>query len=301
MQIGHRNIWLNEQSHWFSWVLSVESARKHYSELVLITDRDGARVLVDEIGLPFTEVTTELDALDDADCGWWAIGKLHAYRAQRRPFVHIDSDVFLWQRLPAILEYAPVFAQSPELLSDYDIYEPARIHRLLQSHDGSIPPEFTWYLSRAFQVAACCGILGGNDVEFIRYYAGLAIDVALNPRNRSAWMQEGDIGRHIPLIEQYLLCACVEYQQVQPVPVYPGVRIEYMFPNASFERAAEVGYTHLLSDAKRHRDVIERLERVVRRDYPEYYSRCMEVSRRGRRPAPRIDHDDAGQGRHEGR
>jgi hypothetical protein len=82
----------------------------------LVTDDAGARMLVDGLGLQFTRVSTELNALAKHDPDWWNLGKIHAYHLQMEPFVHIDSDVFLWKRLPPRLEHADVFAQNPNMI-----------------------------------------------------------------------------------------------------------------------------------------------------------------------------------------
>src|SRR5687767_1744547 len=121
----HHRVWASPRHHLFSWVLSVRTAVRHYGPAVLYTDTAGAKLLVDRIGLEFDEVHTDLDALDAVDEGWWALGKLYAYRAQREPFVHIDSDVFLWQRLPPQLEQAPLLAQNPEpFVAGQSYYQP---------------------------------------------------------------------------------------------------------------------------------------------------------------------------------
>ena len=62
------------------------------------------------------------------------------------PFVHIDSDVFLWNRLPAHLTDAPVLTQNPEYhqRADYGIDE---IDATLHEADGWLPVE--WRLGRA--------------------------------------------------------------------------------------------------------------------------------------------------------
>ena len=78
-------------------------------------------LLVDQLGLPFSEVSTELERLRDVDPGWWAtLGKLVAYSIQDRPFVHLDSDVFLWKGLPHHLLNSPVFTQNPEGFHHHD-------------------------------------------------------------------------------------------------------------------------------------------------------------------------------------
>ena len=52
---------------------------------------------------------------------------LVAYQMQTVPFVHLDSDVFLWQRLPGYIEAAPVLAQHPEIHApDQGVLSPGR-------------------------------------------------------------------------------------------------------------------------------------------------------------------------------
>jgi hypothetical protein len=270
-------IWLHERSHWLSWVLSVETARRHYPEVALVTDREGARVLVEEIGLRFTEVSTELDALDGVETRWWAIGKLFAHRAQRAPYVHVDADAYLWNRLPAIVEHAPVLAQSPEPVIG-PFYDPWRLHDQLERMAGGAPEAWTWYLRHGRQIAACCGIVGGQDVGLLRSYAELAIDVALSPRYRAVWKSHGT-ETHMVTIEQYLLPACVAHRRAKRGGGR-DVYLQYLFPSASFDRAKEVGYTHVIGYAKWNPKANARVEEVVRRDYPALYRRCIDYSER---------------------
>ena len=112
--LSSRTAWASEFHHLLSWVLSVDKACEHYSPSALYTDSAGAGLLVDRIGLCFDELHVVFDRLEAYDPGWWAAGKLCAYREQTEPFVHIDNDVFLWKPLPEVVTSAPVFAQNPE-------------------------------------------------------------------------------------------------------------------------------------------------------------------------------------------
>src|SRR5450432_369119 len=107
-------VWREPIHHLLAWGLSHRLARQHYPETVLITDNAGKRLLVDQLGLELTHVSTELERLQSVDPGWWALGKLVAYGLQDQPFVHLDTDVFLWKPLPPRLVSAPVFSQCPE-------------------------------------------------------------------------------------------------------------------------------------------------------------------------------------------
>jgi hypothetical protein len=275
---GHR--WLHERSHWLSWVLSVETARRHYPDVALVADTEGAHILLEELGLAFTHVSTELDALHDVDPRWWAIGKLYAYRAQPEPFVHIDADAFLWKRLPAIVENAPILAQSPEAAIDHEhYYQSDRLAERFAEQVGHVPEPWRWYLERGCQTAACCGIMGGNDLATVKAYADLALHVALDPAYRAVWRGE-DLQIHMMFIEQYLLSATVEHRRAHRGKADRDVWIQYLFPSANFERAEEVGFTHVIAGAKRNRSVLERIEEVVRREYPAQYKRCLAFAER---------------------
>jgi hypothetical protein len=279
--------WLHERGHWLSWILSVETARRHYAEVALVADSAAAHILTEELGLSFNHVSTELDALAGVDPHWWAIGKLYAYRAQREPFVHIDADVFLWKRLPAIVEYAPILAQSPEAVFDNSLYQPERLAQRFEAKMGAVPEPWRWYLARGYQTAACCGIMGANDIECVQAYTELALNIALDPRHQAIWEGE-DLQQHMLFIEQYLLNATVEYRRAHRTGGN-DVRIQYLFPSGSFERAEEAGYTHLIAGAKRNAALLDRLEEVVRRDYPLHYRRCLDfLARRTSKSASQL-------------
>jgi Family of unknown function (DUF6734) len=211
--------WLSERHHLLAWLLSFETARTFYPLTTLVTDDEGARLLVDGLELEFGSVSTALNRLSNHDPALWMLGKLYAYRAQAEPFAHLDTDIFLWKRLPAHIETAPVFAQCPEpFVIGQSYYKPDEVRRALlttQQMPGWIPMEWEWSLSFGSpQPAACCGVLGGRHVDFIRYYAEGAIRLVEDPRNQAGWASLG-WAAHNTLIEQYHL-GCLRRLSSQP-------------------------------------------------------------------------------------
>ena len=279
----HRQlIWFSETHHLLAWILSWETARQHYPDTQLVTDEAGARMLIDGLGLEFTSVSTELDALEADDPDWWALGKLWAYRSQTQPFIHLDSDVFLWKPLPQPVISAPVFAQNPEpfIFGDRDAwYHPEIFDANVKRMNGWLPPEWNWYVDHRLTQAFCCGILGGNQVAFINHYADMALQIATHPRNQAVFSQMNDISANFVLIEQYFLAACVEYHQQLANSPFDGVEIQCLFRSLEDAltpaRASEAGYTHLLGEAKRNGEIAQRLENRVAHDYPTQYNRCL--------------------------
>ncbi|HEY9878636.1 MAG TPA: DUF6734 family protein [Leptolyngbyaceae cyanobacterium] len=284
-QAHRQTLWFTEKHHLLAWILSLETARKHYPETALITDDAGARMLVDGLGLEFDSVSTELNTLHDQDPDWWILGKLWAYRSQSYPFVHIDSDVFLWKALPEDLDTAPVFTQNPEyfLFGHHNAtcwwYRPEIFNARVKGTEGWLPDEWYWAIAHRYSQAYCCGIFGGNQIDFIRHYADLALQMATHARNQVAFAQMDNKPGDSLLIEQYLLAACIAYHQQDSESRFQTVTMQCLFesPEAAFssEQPERLGYTHLIGNAKHDAAIAKRLEQRVANDYPEQYERCL--------------------------
>lgn len=283
--------WREPRHHLLAWGLSLRLASSHYPETVLITDSPGKALLVDALGLSFTHVSTELDRLCDEYSGWWTLGKLVAYSLQDKPFVHLDTDVFLWRPLSEKMISAPVLAQYPEHYHRTDQRcGPRVIEDAFARYSLSLPAEWEW--SRSHQVRrfreANCGILGGQNAAFIQHYARLALDLVLNPRHSPAWASIPGRDALNTIVEQFFLLACLDFHRFNPDSPFRGVCIKYLFPSLddAFNPAwaARLGLTHLLAEAKMNVDVTSRLEQRVHAEDPEFYRRCVRVSRIPSRP-----------------
>jgi hypothetical protein len=288
--------WREPVHHLLAWGLSLRLARAHYPETVLITDSPGKALLVGRLGLSFTHVSTELDRLDNVSPGWWALGKLMAYSLQDKPFVHLDTDVFLWQPLPERITSAPVLAQHPENYHLADEQSGPRIVETAFARAGlRLPAEWEWSRShdgRRFREANC-GIMGGTDTGFIQCYARLAMDLVLNPKHRAAWAAIDDTGGLATTIEQFLLPACLDFHRFNPASPHRGICLRYLFPStsAAFDpvHAARLGYTHLLAEAKQDARVTARLEQRVRREDAAFYRRCTRIARSAKGAMPCLE------------
>lgn len=280
-QTDRKSFWFSEKHHLLSWILSFEKACQHYPETVLITDDDGAHMLVDGLGLEFETVSTELNVLATKDIDWWVSGKLYAYRSQTQPFIHLDSDVYLWKPLPDRVTSTPIFAQNSEYFpfgDSHSWYRPEILTEKLNSHQGWLPKEWSFYVGNRRNEAISCGILGGNQLDFIRYYADTAIRLIESPDNQLG-LSFLDKQMDSVLIEQYFLAVCLAYHQKEKTSQYHDIDIQYLFasPADAFtpHKAKEVGYTHLIAGSKRNKVLVDRLERRVAKDYPDRYQRCL--------------------------
>jgi hypothetical protein len=272
--------WPDERYHMLSWILSLQTSRRFFDPVCLVTDQAGKRMLVDDLGLRFDEVSTELDVLDDHDPSIWALGKLYAYRAQTEPFMHIDNDVYWWKPPPPALLDAPVFAVYPEH-TRYGTwpYLIGSLRTIVAAADGWLPAELDAFVPvGGIARAENCGIVGGQRVDFIQHYADQAIKLIEHPRNQPAWAVRRTLHDDMVIFEQHMLSACLDYYQSRPGLGFDGVAIRYLFNDFwdAQARADDVGFTHLLSYTKRLDANVVRVEARVARDYPELYARCIE-------------------------
>ena len=285
--------WTSPTHHLLSWVLSLQVARPHFETTMLVTDAEGARLLIDGLGLPFDHVSTELDSLHNLDSRWWVLGKLLAYSMQEQPFVHIDNDVYLWEPLPPRILTADILGQNLERFEfDRDSwYKPQRLNQFIQRANGWVPKEWAWYAGERGETAVCCGIFGGQNIDFVRQYADTALEFATHPRNASAWLELRDLADHCVLLEQYLLNAMLTYHnrhasestQVElrclfdsvSDGVVVGAHSDAMGSQSEF---VGVGYTHLMGSLKKNPRTADQLERIVRRDCPEHFDRCVKYA-----------------------
>jgi hypothetical protein len=276
--------WGSPFHHFLAWGLSLRLARAHYPETLLVTDTPGRALLADALGLPFGSVSTALDQLADADPALWAVGKLVAYSLQDAPFVHIDGDVFLWRPLPAAVAGAPAFAQHPEEFPAGKHGGPRDVEEAFARAGLGLPAEWTWARSLSADRfrEANHGFFGVLDEAFARYYARLALGLALNRAHADAWASIPHRGAVNATIEQFLFAACADFHRFAPASPHRGLRVRYLFPSAEQAydpaRARQQGYTHLLGDAKRHPATLARLAARVRDEDPVFYARCAAVS-----------------------
>jgi hypothetical protein len=276
-----RMVWgdgvIGERRHKLAWVLSVMLARQHYPNTELVTDDAGARLLVDELGLPFSHVSTALNDLAQANPQWWSLGKLYAFGLQASPFVHLDNDVFLWKRLPKTLEQAEAFAQHPYSFSQDHLKRVAA--RATHIANSWLPAELNWYANAETPtLGAAAGIVGGCHIDFIRHYAHAALKLLAHVPNRAVWGQFPDTLLNLIMAEECLLAACAAFHSQRSGSPFNGVQLRFLFAShaAAFDRNEQVqaGYTHCCGDQKQQPILAARIEQRVREDYPTWYARC---------------------------
>ena len=109
--------WNLPEYHLMSWALSCITLSRYADEVVLYTDMEGKKILVEQLGLPYTDVVVYENITCPAK--HWAYPKIVTYSLQKEPFLHVDGDVYLSKPLSLAICDAPLIAQNKEIGTGY--------------------------------------------------------------------------------------------------------------------------------------------------------------------------------------
>lgn len=264
--------WLSPLDHYLSWILSCNLLRKQYNHVSLVTDQQGYHILVEELGLPYTEVDTCLDSLVEYKSHLWALAKIKAYSIQREPFIHVDGDVFIWEPIDIPLEGNDIIVQNRESISDYYRTMWKSIKPIIKD----IPILLRPFDQKRNGGAYNMGIFGGKDISFIKEYCKESfkfVDKNIIEMNRLE-----DININI-FFEQVLLYEITKKKK-KNVATYIKEDIgdnQYINFGNFDEVPDRRKYLHLLGFYKQQQIVSLKLRAYVVKHYPEYYRKLEEL------------------------
>lgn len=263
--------WYAPEYHLMGWALSCLQLSQHYKEVTLYADSKGAKMLVDELNLPYTDVVCELDSLNHYHPRLWALPKIATYSRQVKPFLHVDGDVFIWKPFDDALLKGKLIAQNLEIATDH--YE--GIMRSLEENANFLPCEIIAERKTNNPILAYnAGIFGGSDIAFFQEYTKKAKEfIDKNVVNFSKL----NVNAFNIFFEQYLFY-CLAKQKHQKVNVLINDVIpdnEYLGFGDFAEIPHQKQYLHLIGTYKRNQSVCQQMADRLRLDHPEYYYRII--------------------------
>lgn len=258
--------WLDVKSYYRSWALSCLRFKQYYDAVELVTDTRGKEILIDLLGLPYTFVRTDLDCLANQPTDLWAFGKIYAYSLQKEPFMHVDSDIYIWKRLTQ-LDGASLIVQNlerhtyfNEILKKYYAVFPFFPDCLRNQVNSN---ESVW--------AVNAGIMGGTNYTFINQYAQQAIEFITKNQ---------EFLSRIPLVEfnlifEQILFFYLTQRLSEPVTsLFDETISQYDRWIVNFDDVPNgTKYIHAVGPYKRDPAITSWVEHCLLADFPEYHNR----------------------------
>jgi hypothetical protein len=277
--------WLSPEYHLMGWALSCLQLKQYYPEVVLYTDTVGAKMLIDTLKLPYTDVICELDKFSGIHNQLWALPKIDAYARQNKTFLHVDGDVFIWKKFSPEISEAGLIAQNKEVSTNY--YE--TMLKSLELTLTYLPPEIAAERKKTSTIYAYnAGILGGSDINFFQSYTSKAREFI--DRNVDVFSRISVFNFNI-FYEQYLFYCLANEADKKVAVVFDEIFGDSHYKGFGdfIEVPHNKHYVHLLGNYKRTESVCERMATRLRQDHPEYYYRIIGLFKQKKLPL-RKDH-----------
>jgi hypothetical protein len=263
--------WLSGQYNWLSWILSVNQLSKFYN-VELYTDEVGYEILIKKLKLPYQKVHVTLDQLNKYHSDLWAMPKVKVYKEQRESFLHVDGDVFIWDKFSDDLTGSELITQNLERTTGYYFEMWKEIYPLLKF----IPKEMNDYIQNHDNYAYNMGIIGGNDINFFQEYSNQAIEFV--DKNSEVWEKINGFNFNI-FFEQVLFYQFAKTKQKKVSTLFSEISDDNNYVGfADFDRVpTQKTYLHLLGNYKKSIKVCKNLEAYVLDKYPEYFERLRNI------------------------
>jgi len=265
--------WLNKKYNYMAWTLSCLQSRKFYDKVELVTDARGKLLLIDNLELPYTNVRVELDCLNHYPNSLWTLPKIYTYNIQDEPFIHIDGDVFIWEKFHEKIESAQLCSQ--QLVIDH---KPQYIAmKEIESYFKFIPDciKIDKTENSVLRISNA-GILGGTNLDFFREFANLSFRFVNNNLSQLHNIKSGNFGM---IFEEYLFYCLsrtrgieVTYLRVPLTDDFTGTQL------IGFETVpSKTKFIHPVGTFKKYKKICDLLDSTLLINYPEYYFKIMKL------------------------
>lgn len=265
--------WKTPQFHLMSWALSCLQLNKLYGEIELYANTSAACLLIDTLGLPYKKINLTHDKLRIANQNLWALPKLYTYSLQEKPFLHIDGDVFIFQRFPNKLLECELIAQNIEVATEHY----SSTQKELMAHFSYFPECVHNDFCSGIPIKAVnAGILGGNDITFIKGYANEAFEYV--NRNESK-LPLVNVDKFNIFFEQHLFYSLAKEKSTPIGLLFDDLvsdnKYKYLgnFHEVPFKRT----YLHLLGNYKKDDFTCQQMVAKLRELFPEYYFKILKL------------------------
>ncbi len=240
---------LSPDMNWKSMALSCLLLKMHFGKVSLYCNSKVLPLLRDEFRLPYDEFIEIPDFMEEYNgCELWALPKIYTYSQQHEPFIHVDTDWFMFEKLPDSVLNADVIGQNIE----YDglMCNRRMLERLISADCEFDPCVFEEYSREPVLRLINAGILGGNDMELIREYVDMVREFIGRNKDKLRSIADGYVNM---IYEQLFLYLLAKKENKQIGVCTEGDRLSTTFEwlPLDFYIAPKHQYMHLLAGIKR--------------------------------------------------
>lgn len=268
--LSFKSAYSSPEFHWMSWALSCLSLSKFYS-VELYTNSAGKEILIDKLNLPYTKVHLDLDNYKICDEQLWSASKVFVYSLQETPFLHVDGDIFIWQKFDQDFLESPIICQNSEFDS-MGFYKAA--YQNMVVNDFVVPPQMQELYGNGFTYGYNAGLFGGSDISFIKEYTKTAFELIDSNKNK---LNSIPLNMFNVVLEQGVLYCMAKEQKIE-VKEFLDFGKDEIWTNYNFSDFLNIPlktkFIHLIG-TKKNSLVCQMLAKQLRKEYPSYYDKIL--------------------------
>ncbi|CAI2766907.1 DUF6734 family protein [Flavobacterium collinsii] len=189
----------------------------------------------------------------------WMKSKIHAIERQTKPFVHLDTDVFIKKKIN--FNFDTIILERREC--GYEVHYKKQID-FFNPYTKNLP---YWHSDLGHSYS--CGVLGFNDLtlrnKFVSAYYDLE-EIYIAHREEFEPLKQQGFEPCI-VIEQYNLASLLDHNTISPTLLLKGKNIIEQSKYAN-----EMSYSHLFGLKKYKKDIIEEIEYRLFKIFPYWYA-----------------------------
>ena len=160
----------------YNLTLSVLLAKRHYHNIVLYTNNE-IGTLIKKIGIPYSEINTEV--LNGVDVKTFSIPKMLVYAVQDEPFIHIDLDTFIYDKIDfGIQDIYSTYQEGTDQMIGYNESDVSFYNTYVKNAfkiQDRLPPEFIKHVK--FSEIMNMSVFGGHKYELIAEASKYCLDI----------------------------------------------------------------------------------------------------------------------------
>lgn len=263
--------WINYRYCLLSIAYSCLTISRLYPDLELYTDDYGLKLFRDDLGLPYGNFHTVLNEIN-IDEALWAYGKIFTYSLQKEPFLHLDNDIFIWQKFPEYITNAKVACQNVEWINPNTTDDYIKVMDYIRKNMLTVPAIIR---ESHAMYAANMGIFGGNDIEFIQHYTEESKD-AIKVMYNDIICSGKNKGQFNVIFEQLLLSELARKENKPICYLKEDMKTSDITKFFNIETAQyDSKFVHCLGALKQSDFICEQIEYRMKNEFPEYYDRII--------------------------
>lgn len=240
---------LSPDMNWKSMAISCLLLKKHFGNVTLYCNERVRTLVMDQLKIPYDNIIVIPDFMENyKGCNLWALPKVYTYSLQRNPFLHVDCDWFMFEKLPDSILKSDIIGQNIEY--DDQMYNHCTLEKLISN--GCELPELALreFKKEPILRVVNAGILGGNNIKFIQLYLRMIKRFISANKSLLHILNDGFVNS---IYEQFFFYLLAKHEKQTLGLCTPGDKLSTRFDWLPMDliHSPKSGYMHLLANLKR--------------------------------------------------